>query len=153
MGQPLSALIFRITVSLDLSIRFEPCLLDRLIFRTAVSLDLSDRVSLDLSNHYNQLLPCQVGWDISNHNAQVLIYDPEGHAIGLDSVHYEMLAELHGPACAPTELFLRAVLASGMRQCTADLDYYVSDCCIEPRVHTEDLATWEIPTTSFSSIS
>ena len=36
-----------------------------------------------------------------------------------------MLAELHGPASAPTELFLRAVLASGMRQRTADLDYYV----------------------------
>ena len=47
------------------------------------------------------------------------------HAIGLDSVHYEMLAELHGPASAPTGLFLRAVLAPGMRQRSADLDYYV----------------------------
>ena len=75
---------------------------------------LSDRVSFDLSNHYIQLLPCPVGWDISKRNAQVLIYDPEGHAIGLDAAHYEMLAELHGPASAPTELFLRAVLASSM---------------------------------------
>ena len=85
----------------------------------------SDRVSFDLSNHCKQLLPCPEGWDISKRNAQVLIYDPEGHAIGLDAAHYEMLAELHGPASAPTELFLRAVLASGMRQRTADLDYYV----------------------------
>ena len=53
---------------------------------------LLDRVSFDLSNHYNQLLPCPVGWDISKRNAQVLIYDPEGNAIGLDSGHYEMLA-------------------------------------------------------------
>ena len=75
----------------------------------------SDRVSFDLSNHCNQLLPCLEGWDISKRNAQVLIYDPEGHAIGLDAAHYEMLAELHGPASALTELFLRAVLASGMR--------------------------------------
>ena len=50
------------------------------------------------------------GWDISERNAQVLIYYSEGHAIGIDSAHYEMLAEVHGPASAPTELFLRAVL-------------------------------------------
>ena len=62
---------------------------------------LSDRVGSDLSNHYNQLLPCPVGWDISKRSAQGLIYDPEGHAMGLDSVHYEMLAKLHGPASAP----------------------------------------------------
>ena len=36
-----------------------------------------------------------------------------------------MLATLHCPASAPTELFLRAVLASGMQQLSADLDYYV----------------------------
>ena len=41
---------------------------------------LSDRVSFDLSNHYNQLLPCPVGRDIPKRNAQVLIYDPERHA-------------------------------------------------------------------------
>ena len=50
------------------------------------------------------------GWDISERNAQVLIYYSEGHAIGIDSAHYEMLAEVHGPASAPTELFQRAVL-------------------------------------------
>ena len=78
---------------------------------------LSARLSFDLSNHYNQLLPCYgpVGWDISKCNAQVLIYDPEGHAIDLDSVHYEMLAELHGPASAPTELFLRAQGGASVR--------------------------------------
>ena len=53
---------------------------------------LWDRVSFDLSNNYIQSLPCPVGWDISKSNAQVLIYDPEGNAIGLDSGHYEMLA-------------------------------------------------------------
>ena len=73
----------------------------------------------------SQLQPCPVGWDISKSNTQVLIYDPEGHSIGLDSAHYETLAELHGPASAPTELFSRALLASGMRQRKADLDYYV----------------------------
>ena len=86
---------------------------------------LSDRVSSDLSNHYNQLLPSPPGWDISKRNAQVLIYDPEGHAIGLDSAHYEMLAEFHGPTSAPTDLFLRVVLLSCMRQRTADVDYYL----------------------------
>ena len=60
-----------------------------------------------------------------NVTLKVLIYDPEGHAIGIDSAHYEMLAELHAPASAPTELFLWAVLASCMRQRTADMDYYV----------------------------
>ena len=82
-------------------------------------------VSFDLWNHCSQLLPCRVGWDISKRNAQVLIYDQEGHAKGLDSAHYEMLAELHGPASTPTELFLRVELASGMLQRTADLGYYV----------------------------
>ena len=68
-----------------------------------------------------------MGWEISEskHNAQLLISNPEGHAIGLDSAHYEMLACLHGPASAPTELFLLAVLASCMLQRTADMDYYV----------------------------
>ena len=41
---------------------------------------LSDRVSFDLSNQYNQLLHCPVGWGFSKRNAQVLIYDQEGHA-------------------------------------------------------------------------
>ena len=55
------------------------------------------------------------GWDrgITTSNAQVLIYDPEGHVIVLDSANYELLAELHLPASAPTELFIRAVIASG----------------------------------------
>ena len=57
---------------------------------------LSNRVSFDLSNHYNQLVPGPVGWGISKRNAQVLIYDPAGHTIGLDAAHYEILAELHG---------------------------------------------------------
>ena len=74
---------------------------------------------------FNQLLPCPAGWDISKRNTQVLIYNPEGHAIGIDSAHYEMLAELHGSVSAPTELFLRAVLASCIQQRTADMDYYV----------------------------
>ena len=62
------------------------------------------------------------GMEISKRNAQVLFFHPEGHAIGLDSAHYEMLAELHGPVSVPTELFLRA---SCLRQRTADMDYYV----------------------------
>ena len=72
---------------------------------------LSDRVRLnfDLLNQHDQLLPCPVGWDILKRNAQVLIYDPEVHVIGIDSAYYEMLAELHGPASLSTELFLRAV--------------------------------------------
>ena len=53
---------------------------------------LLDSVSFDLSKHYNQLLPCPVGWDISKRNVQVLIYDQDGHIIGLDSAHYEMLS-------------------------------------------------------------
>ena len=34
---------------------------------------LSDRVSFDLSNHYNRVPPCPVEWYISKRNAQALI--------------------------------------------------------------------------------
>ena len=78
----------------------------------------SDRVSFDLSNYYNQLLPCPVGWDISKSNAQVLIYDQEGHSIGLDAVHYEMLVKLHSPESAPTELFVLTGSASVLHATT-----------------------------------
>ena len=60
---------------------------------------LLDSVSFDLSNHYNQLLLFPVGWDISKSNAQGLIYDQEGHTIGLDSAHYECL-----PSCMAQHL-------------------------------------------------
>ena len=61
---------------------------------------LLDSVSFDLSNHYNQLLPCPVGWDISKRNAhwQVFIYDQEGHTIGLDTAHYENACLVEWPS-------------------------------------------------------
>ena len=97
----------------------------RLLHPLQMCQPLSYRVSFDLSNHCNQLLPCPAGWDIWKRNAQVLIYDSKGHAIGVDSANHELLDEWHGPASAPTELFLQAVLASCMQQRTTDMDYYV----------------------------
>ena len=64
----------------------------RLVHPWQMSQPLSDRVSFDLSNHYNQLLPCPARWDISIRNGQVLIYDQEGHATGIDFANFDMLA-------------------------------------------------------------
>ena len=94
---------------------------------STAELQLSDSDSFDLSKHYNLLLPCPAGWDISKRNAQVLIYNPECHVIRIDSTRYEMLrlAKLHGPVSTPPKLFLRVVLASCFQQRTADMDYHV----------------------------
>jgi len=86
---------------------------------------LPDLVSFDLSNHYNRVLPCPDGWEVSKRNARILISNPGGRTIGLDAAQYEMLADLHKQPSPPDESFLQAVLASGERQRSADLEHYV----------------------------
>ena len=86
---------------------------------------LPDLINLDLSNHYNQVLPCPDGWGASKRNARILLSNPEGKMVGLDAAHYEMLAELHQQPSSPDESFLEAVFACAERQFRADLEHHV----------------------------
>ena len=86
---------------------------------------LPDLVSLDLSNHYNQMLPCPDGWEASKRNARILLSNPVGKMVGLDAAHYEMLAELHQQPSPPEESFLEAIFACAERQFRADLEHQV----------------------------
>ena len=83
---------------------------------------LPDQNRFDLSNPNNQLLPSPHGWGISERNTQVLISAPD------KSNAWHILACWlicgYGNS-TPSESFLKAVLASCIRQRTADVEYHV----------------------------
>jgi len=90
-----------------------------------LDLPLPDRIRVDLSNHFPQVLPAPQGWQVYKRNARVLITGPGSTVVSLDAAQYGMLIAHHCQGTVPPVAVLEHLATSCRSQDQADSEYHV----------------------------